>query len=247
MSCNKCSCTPCNCSSGLKPYYVTDPCLEEECNKVFVCHYTPVVKVQGEWAVPEADQIVTLKIPALMDVLVGSVLWSPEYGSYEIVAFDDNELVKVRKTVYNDVENGTTIPSCTKFIVNAPIQEVTLIYEDFDPDPVTVTPDAIVDVTLNDCEYAVNGEHVDLLIKIVLDLQDDDSDSFSLQLPFSGAVGELNQMAGNLIANDGSDNFDCIGTVESGGQTLIITKKDGTAFAEAEYTITGNIFYKRIA
>jgi hypothetical protein len=71
--------------------------------------------------VPLADQIVTLKAVALADMLIGSVIWNPEYGSYTVVTYDQEApSIKVVKTEDNDIEVGTVIPSCTKFIVTQP-------------------------------------------------------------------------------------------------------------------------------
>lgn len=101
------------------PYY-EDPCYQENQNQgiAVVVQYTPILKVSNSWAVPEFDQILTLKIPGLVDMMIGAVLSSTDYGDYEVVSFDSQgQSIKVKKMYYNDVLAGTTVPSCEKFIL----------------------------------------------------------------------------------------------------------------------------------
>lgn len=148
MSCNNCGLTRCGCRpTGQQPYYQTDPCLDarDTCpKKIYVANYQPVIRIQGEWAVPEANAIVTLTVPALVDIMIGAVIWNPDYGSYTIVAYDGNDLIKVTKTTYNEAVTGTTIPSCTKFALTAPVT-------------VTEVQVAALEVRVDDLEIAVDN------------------------------------------------------------------------------------------
>lgn len=119
--CNSCYKNPCACNVVPLPYY-EDPCFQQnQCQGVqYIVQYTPVIKISNNWAVPEADTVVTLRVPGVTEMLIGSYLWNPDYGFYVIVSFDkDAQSVKLVKTLHNDTEVGTTIPSCTKFITSA--------------------------------------------------------------------------------------------------------------------------------
>ena len=84
----------------------------------YVVQYTPVLKIATSWAVPEFGQVITLRIPGLVDMMIGAVLSNPDYGDYEVVSFDPgNQSVKVQKMYYNDILAGTTVMPCTKFIL----------------------------------------------------------------------------------------------------------------------------------
>lgn len=124
MSCRSCSRNPCACNIVPLPYY-EDACFQEnQCEGVQVFNqYSAVLRISTEWAVPQADSILTLKVAALADILIGAAIWNPEYGEYIVVAYiQEEQLIKVVKYVGNDVPVGTVIPSCTKFIVSIPFQ-----------------------------------------------------------------------------------------------------------------------------
>lgn len=120
MGCNGgCNKNPCACNVVPLPYY-EDPCYQQnQCQGVeYVVQYTPVLKIATSWAVPEFGQVITLRIPGLVDMMIGAVLSNPDYGDYEVVSFDPgNQSVKVQKMYYNDILAGTTVMPCTKFIL----------------------------------------------------------------------------------------------------------------------------------
>lgn len=130
MGCRSCNSNSCGCGVQI-PYY-EDPCFQENQNQGCKIYnqYSPVLRISTGWAVPEASNIVTLKVAALADMLVGATLWNPLYGEYEVVYYDpEGQIIKVVKAEDNTTEVGTVIPSCTKFIVTAP-QTVSLDTED---------------------------------------------------------------------------------------------------------------------
>lgn len=129
MGCNSCNKNVCVCGTVPLPYY-EDPCFQQnQCQGVqVVAQYTPVIRVVSSWAVPLPDTIVTLKVAALTDMLIGASIWNPDYGSYDVVSYDpDNQLIKVVKSVDNDEVVGTTIESCTRFIIAKPFSSGTLL------------------------------------------------------------------------------------------------------------------------
>ncbi len=118
-----CGCKGNSCSCNVVPIpYYEDPCFQEnQCQGTqVVVQYTPVIKISNNWAVPEVDTIIQLNVPGVTDMLIGSYLWNPTYGNYEVVSFDvNNQTVKVTKAVDNEVEAGVIVPSCTRFILNS--------------------------------------------------------------------------------------------------------------------------------
>ncbi len=102
------------------PYY-THPCSEvkeDHARHVIVHQYVGCVRIPNEWVVPTNDSVTWLQLSAVVDVLVGSCLWHPDYGYFRITAFDARvQKIQLQRV---DVEGtspaGTTIPMCTKFI-----------------------------------------------------------------------------------------------------------------------------------
>ena len=104
----------------MQPFY-THPCdsvLEDHSRHVIVHQYVACIKVPEAWAVPSG--MVWLSTPALVDVLVGSCLWHPDYGSFRVVAFDKGAQ-RIRVQPKSDAVVGTQIPSCSKFIFIADV------------------------------------------------------------------------------------------------------------------------------
>ncbi len=105
------------------PYY-EDPCLQQnQCqDTVVLSQYSTIIRISTGWAVPNVSELVTLKVSALADILIGSYIWNPNYGSYVVESYDPEEQkIKVRLAPRNDVEGGTVIPSCTKFVVTTSV------------------------------------------------------------------------------------------------------------------------------
>lgn len=130
-SCNSCNRNPCACNEVPLPYY-EDPCFQE--NQTQGCkifnQYSPVLRISTGWAVPEENEVVTLKVAALADMLIGSVIWNPEFGDYVVISYDQaGQMIKVVKNLGNDTPVGTVIPSCTKFILNKLTQEYFLQFQ----------------------------------------------------------------------------------------------------------------------
>lgn len=126
MSCSRCGLRSCKCGFVTQKPYFTDACQEQQgCpDRIYVCNFSTILRIQGAWAVPAEEEIVTLNVPGLTDILVGSIIWNPDYGSYTVVAIPGDEQIKVTRTEQNTVEAGTTILSCTKFMTSLPFEEV---------------------------------------------------------------------------------------------------------------------------
>lgn len=95
-------------------------CAEDHNTVVCVHRYSAAVKVMNSWVIPAANQLSTLQVPALADIVPGCALWHPFYGFFRVVSFDSEaQVVKVER-VYsgNDAAAaGTAVPSCTSLVV----------------------------------------------------------------------------------------------------------------------------------
>jgi len=101
------------------PYY-EDPCFQS--NQTQGCQvynqYSAAIRVITEWAVPTPGQLVTLRVAALADILVGSFIWNPDYGYFSVEVYDpEGQQIKVQAVAGYTATVGTSIPGCTKFIL----------------------------------------------------------------------------------------------------------------------------------
>jgi len=111
--CQKCYSNPCSCNSscGCTSSYIVPLCPE----------FCTSLSVTNAWNVPACGQSAVLAIPGLRTVLIGSFLYNPTYGFFEITGFNS---INYQVTVVNNcyVENaapGTVVPANTKFIESA--------------------------------------------------------------------------------------------------------------------------------
>jgi len=119
MACNSCNRRSCECNTIPAPYY-EDPCFQQsQTQGVQIFHsYSPVLRVATEWAVPDYGEIVTLRVSALSDIMLGVRIWNVDYGAYEVVSYDpDGGFIKVTRVAGDTTTVGTLIPGCSKFLV----------------------------------------------------------------------------------------------------------------------------------
>lgn len=102
------------------PFY-SHPCdiQEDHARHIVVHQYVACIRVPNVWAVPESS--VWLEVPALVDALVGSCIWNPDYGYFLITAYDKEaqKILVERLNVSGTALPGVVIPLCTKFIFTA--------------------------------------------------------------------------------------------------------------------------------
>lgn len=123
MGCRSCHSNPCACNTVPLPYY-EDLCYQQsQCEgTVVVSQYSTVISIPTEWAIPEANEVVTLSVNALADILIGSCIWNPTYGFYFVESYDQEaQKIKVRHDPDSSTDIGIVIPSCTKFVVTTSV------------------------------------------------------------------------------------------------------------------------------
>lgn len=250
MTCNSCGCAEtCCCSSGLTPYY-TNTCQsnQEHCDTPILCNYSPVVRVENEWAVPLANQLITLKIPALTDILIGATIWNPDYGTYLIVSYDEEgQAVKVMKTDFNKVAEGTVIPSCTKFIITIPFQDLASPqFAPFDANFVGIGSGTLTPV-ISVNEYAVLGEMVYISFANQVTIAGGGLNVIEFDLPVTPdsklSLGQYNLI---MLTKIGAAQ-DFPGTIRTvpGASKARITRQTAGVFADDDWNLNQNFFYKR--
>lgn len=246
MTCNSCGCSSCRCGFiTQKPYY-TDACQESGClEKIYICNYSTVIRVQGEWAVPVAGEIVTLNVPALTDIMIGSIIANPDYGSYEVVAIPADEQIKVRKTDQNAVAAGTTIPSCTKFMPSLILEE-SATWNSFDANWEAYSGAGAIASILEQNEYVVDGDRVDITLNNEVEISGAVLAGVTFDLPFQAATfTNMGQKIACTLFLSGTGSFP--GTIEllASAAKGLVYRTDGTSLAVGNWVIQQNFFYKK--
>lgn len=103
-----------------EPFY-THPCYEvtsDHARHMILHQYVACVKIANQWVVPANNVGAWLDLPAVVDVLIGSCIWNPQFGYFLVTAFDKagQRIMIERKNVASTAEPGTNVPMCTKFI-----------------------------------------------------------------------------------------------------------------------------------
>lgn len=91
------------------------------CPTIINTIYDTTVLVTSPWNIPLCQGIVQVVIPPEYTLPIGSLLWSPSYGYYEVVERSPiTGQTVIRNTCLFPVASpGTAVPGCTKFIVTA--------------------------------------------------------------------------------------------------------------------------------
>lgn len=248
MSCNSCN-KPCNNScgcGGTLPYY-EEACFQENQNEgvqVFN-QYSAVIRISTEWAVPLGESIVTLDVAALADILIGSAIWNPTYGAYNITDYlPDLGQIKVQKADNNIVTVGTVIPACSKFIV---IQsgDTQQEFVDFESELTATTGSlgALDNIVVAYSKYLKIGQLVNISISADFDVITNTIVGVTMELPFtSGAEGD--QIVPCRLKIGSTISVGLI-TILNGVAAAVVTKLDGATIAiSSDDNFTCNFFYR---
>lgn len=124
--CNKPTCGTCcenvQCATP-QPYYNIAPLCTEDHQKCIVNNtFTTTLKVDNSWNIPGCAASAVLTIKGLSNILIGSYLYAPLYGYFQVISFNS---ATAQVTVQNNCTAGnaavgSTIPACTNFIVTPP-------------------------------------------------------------------------------------------------------------------------------
>lgn len=123
---NLAGCVPC-CQNAVPatptPYYAgCSACPEDHNRNVIIQNYAAALKVQTAWNVPDCDQFATVSIPGLSSITIGSYLWNPTYGFFQVTGFNSatQQVVILNTCVEGNATAGTQVPACTDFNLSSP-------------------------------------------------------------------------------------------------------------------------------
>lgn len=167
----------CNCSGSCtcgtpKPFYEdVSFCPVDNTQYVNVSRFYFSMTVPASWNVPEVGASATLIIPGIKDVTVGSFIWHPSFGYFEIVSFDlSREEIMVQNNgdigVNPNAAPGTQVPECTAFVVtdepccnaNGNSGDCDFVAVDF----TAPAASACIDITVTSAEGLVIGKTVQI-------------------------------------------------------------------------------------
>jgi len=107
-----CTCSSCNtCAQSVSSL----------CPTVINTIYDTTVVITSPWNIPLCQGIVQVVIPPEFTLPIGSLLWSPSYGYYEVVERSPatGQTVLRNTCLFPVASPGTAVPGCAKFIVTA--------------------------------------------------------------------------------------------------------------------------------
>ena len=111
-----------NCDDLMHNPFYTHPCSEvkeDHARHIILHQYVGCIKISNTWAIPTNDSEVTVRVPAVVDILVGCCLWNPEFGYLRVSAYDKfGQTVTLQRLERSDsAAPGKAVPMCTKFII----------------------------------------------------------------------------------------------------------------------------------
>lgn len=109
---------------------VPDPCYSKtefcnntvtgDCQQVTIFQqFKTTVTIANSWNIPACGGSAILQIYGLVDVLVGSYIWNPDYGYFKVQSLNvtNGQLTIENVCVSGNAPAGTTVPANTQFIV----------------------------------------------------------------------------------------------------------------------------------
>jgi len=130
MSCSNCGSTrSCTCvttcsgiTSAVPSYRQADVCKEDHSQKIYQAQFFFSICPNSSWNVPLCGQTAILNMPGIQGVTVGSYMWHPTYGYFEITSIDatTGQLGVTNNCHDGNATVGTQIPACTCFTVTVP-------------------------------------------------------------------------------------------------------------------------------
>lgn len=116
--CNTCFCNPCTCgcSSGFANFGSCAPCNQTSCPQ-----FATSFSITNSWNIPACAGSAVLAIPGLQSVVIGTFLFIPTYGYFQITGFNSiNGQVTVINNCYTEnATPGTMVPANSQVILSA--------------------------------------------------------------------------------------------------------------------------------
>src|ERR1051326_2981977 len=138
-----------------KPFYnCAPPCPESHIQRITVQSFAADVKIADSWNVPVCDGSAVVNAVSLNAIVVGSYLWNPEFGYFQITAFNSGtgQVTLLNTCITGNAAAGTNVPACTEFLVTDPpcdcnSQTGPCVAIDFTAPPADPNPGSCIDIT----------------------------------------------------------------------------------------------------
>lgn len=128
---------PCGCGSSVTPggccqnvvsptptpYFACAPaCPESHVQKITIQQFSADVKIADSWNIPGCGESAIVNGVSLRAIVVGSYLWNPEFGYFEVTAFNSGtgQMTILNHCNEGNAAPGTNVPACTEFTVVDP-------------------------------------------------------------------------------------------------------------------------------
>jgi hypothetical protein len=97
-------------------------CQQDNTQKIFIQQFRADVKIEGSWNIPDCGEESIVFVSGLKGIVVGSYLWNPTYGYYEVTAFDISRglVTLLNHCTTGNATAGTNVPGCTEFTNTVP-------------------------------------------------------------------------------------------------------------------------------
>lgn len=106
-----------------QPYYNCAPvCQEGHTQRITIQQFYADVKLLDTWNIPACGTTATINTDGLKAIVVGSYLWNPDYGYFEVTAFNSGtgQITVLNHCNDGNAAAGTNVPQCTEFTVTVP-------------------------------------------------------------------------------------------------------------------------------
>lgn len=115
---SKCSC--CGSPPSVQPYYeeVNNETVQDHASIFRDTQYAAGVIVNEEFQIPAKDTDIQVCVQNLTNVVLGSYLWHPRYGSLKIVYWDSckGKIGLLNEGLQGTAAPGSVVPECTAFV-----------------------------------------------------------------------------------------------------------------------------------
>ena len=105
------------------PFYECAPsCAESHGKSITIQSFSADVKLIDTWNIPACGESATINSESLRAIVVGSYLWNPDFGYFEVTAFNSGtgQVTLTNHCTTGNAAAGTNVPSCTEFTVTVP-------------------------------------------------------------------------------------------------------------------------------
>lgn len=105
------------------PFFACAPaCPESHVQKITIQQFSADIKIADSWNIPACGESAIVNGISLRAIVVGSYLWNPDFGYFEVTAFNSGtgQMTILNHCTVGNAAVGTNVPACTEFTVTVP-------------------------------------------------------------------------------------------------------------------------------